>query len=150
MRLKPGVMNTIPISRVAIILFAIVIGVFGIYHFVDPENLAIQVPSFLSNARLWVYLVGALLILASVSLILNVQVKLVSYVLAVLMVSFAIFIHFRGYLDLASKEMQAVSFMNMLKDLGLACCVLYIGATARPKHAVVKETIMHEEMAVSA
>jgi len=128
--------NTL-ISRVAVVLFAIVIAVFGIFHFIDPENLILFVPSYMPSSHLWVYVMGSLLILTALSILLNVRVKLATYILALLLVSFALAIHLQGYLSLSDKQLKALSFLNMIQDLALACCVLYIGATAHARPAVV-------------
>ena len=128
--------NTL-ISRVAVVLFAIVIAVFGLFHFIDPENLILFVPSYMPSSHIWVYVMGSLLILTALSIVLNVRVKLATYVLALLLVSFALAIHLQGYLSLSDKQLKALSFLNMIQDLALACCVLYIGATAHARPAVV-------------
>lgn len=120
-------------SRVAVVLFAIVIAVFGLFHFIDPENLVLFVPSYMPSSHFWVYVMGALLILASIAILLNRQVKLVSYILALLLVTFALAIHLQGYLSLSDKQLKALSFLNMIQDLALACCVLYIGANAKER-----------------
>ncbi|MGI8952757.1 MAG: hypothetical protein ACR2FN_14370 [Chitinophagaceae bacterium] len=123
-------MNNKNMARIALKLFAIVIAIFGIYHFMDPDNLAIQVPSFLPGGSIWVYVVGAALILAAIAFFINQQIRLAGYLLSLMLIIFALAIHLRGYFELGDKEMQSVSFMNMLKDLGLAFCVLYIASTA--------------------
>ncbi len=126
-------MNNTFMSRVAVVLFAIIIAVFGLFHFIDPENLVLFVPSYMPSSHFWVYIMGALLILASLAILLNRQVKLVSYILAPLLVIFALAIHLQGYLSLSDKQLKALSFLNMIQDLALACCVLYIGATAKER-----------------
>ncbi len=128
--------NTL-ISRVAVVLFAIVIAVFGVFHFIDPENLILFVPGYMPSSHLWVYVMGSLLILTALSILFNVQVKLATYVLALLLVTFALAIHLQGYLSLSDKQLKALSFLNMIQDLALACCVLYIGATAHTRPVVV-------------
>ncbi len=147
MLLKPGVMNNLPVSRVAVVLFALVIAVFGLYHFIDPENLVTFVPPYMPSSHIWVYAVGAVLILTSLSILLNRQVKLVSYILAFLLATFALAIHLQGYLSLSDKQLRDLSLMNMIQGLALACCVVYIGATAKPRHVAVKDKALHEEMA---
>jgi uncharacterized membrane protein len=142
--------NTL-ISRVAVVLFAIVIAVFGIFHFIDPENLILFVPSYMPSTHVWVYVMGALLILTAISIVLNRQVKLASYVLALLLVVFALAIHLQGYLSLSDKQLKALSFLNMIQDLALACCVLYIGAMAHTRPVLMlKERVASMESAATA
>ena len=60
----------------AIILLAIVMAVFGVYHFMYPQNLVGYVPSFLPAAgNLWVYIPGAAFILAAIAFITNKMVR---------------------------------------------------------------------------
>lgn len=144
-------MDNTSISRVAVVLFAIVIAVFGFFHFIDPENLVLFVPSYMPSSHIWVYIMGLVLMLTAVSILLNRQVKLASYVLALLLVTFALAIHLQGYLSLSDKQLKALSFLNMIQDLALACCVLYIGATAHARPVVVfKENVTVIDNAATA
>lgn len=133
MRLKPGVMNNLPISRVAVVLFAIVLAFFGLYHFIDPEDLVVFVPNYVPSGHVAVYAVGTLLMLASISILLHRQVKLVCYVLALMLAVFAIAVHLQGYLSVSDKQLKALSLMNSIQGLALACCVFYVGATIKPR-----------------
>jgi uncharacterized membrane protein len=119
------------ISRVAVVLFAIVLAVFGLFHFIDPENLVLFVPSYMPSSHVWVYAMGLVLILASLCIATNRQARLASYILAPLLVVFALSVHLQGYLSLSDRQLKALSFLNMIQDLALACCVLYIGAATK-------------------
>ncbi|MEX6690596.1 hypothetical protein QTN47_23995 [Danxiaibacter flavus] len=132
-------MNNAIISRIAIIGFGIVLAIFGIKHFLDPENLAIMVPSFIPGGKIWVYIVGTAFILAAIAFIINRKVKLAGYLLALMLIIFVITIHLRGYMDAGDKELQAISFVNMLKDLALACAALVIGSTYDNTQTIVRD-----------
>ena len=121
-------MNNNFVSRMAIILFALVMAVFGITHFIDPENLATSVPNFIPGGRIWVYIVGVAFILAAIAFIGNKEVRLAGYLLAVLLIIFVLMVHLPGYLHSGDKEMRQISLINLLKDLGLASCALLIGS----------------------
>ena len=121
-------MNNNFVSRIAIILFALVMAVFGITHFIDPENLATSVPNFIPGGRIWVYIVGVAFILAAIAFIGNKEVRLAGYLLAVLLIIFVLMVHLPGYLHSGDKEMRQISLINLLKDLGLASCALLIGS----------------------
>jgi uncharacterized membrane protein len=140
-------MYNLPLSRVAVVLFAIVLAFFGLYHFIDPENLVTFVPSYMPSSHILVYAVGAVLMLASISMLINRQVKLVSYVLALLLVTFALAVHLQGYLSLSDKQLKVLSLMNMTQGIALACCVLYIGATVKPRHVATKQAAIPGDMA---
>ena len=127
---KPCHMNNSTVSRLATIVFAIVIIVFGIIHFKDPGFIAQRVPDFIPGNKLWVYIVGAALILAAIAFLLNKKVKLAGYLLALLLIIFVLTVHLPLYLNTADKESQYMSFMNLLKDTGLACAALLIASRA--------------------
>src|SRR5436190_11847454 len=98
-------MNEQSISRFAIILLALVMAVFGIYHFIYPQNLLAYVPSFLPDAgNLWVYLPGAAFILAAVAFVSNKMVKLAGYLLAVMLIIFVVTIHLPNFLHAGDDE----------------------------------------------
>jgi len=119
------------ISRVAIILLALVMAVFGIYHFIYPQNLVNYVPSFLPDfGKLWVYIPGAAFILAAVAFITNKMVKLAGYLLAILLFIFVLTIHLPNYLHGSSDEYRQLSFINMLKDTAIAAFAMHIAANS--------------------
>jgi uncharacterized membrane protein len=119
------------ISRIAIILLALVMAVFGVYHFIYPQNLVNYVPSFLPAAgNLWVYIPGAAFILAAVAFITNRMVKLAGYLLAILLFIFVLTIHLPNYLHSSSDEYRQLSFINMLKDTAIAAFAMHIAANS--------------------
>ena len=142
-------MNNLPISRVAVVLLAIVIAFFGLYHFIDPGNLVTFVPDYMPRGHAIVYAVGAVLMLTAVSILLNRQVKLACYILALLLATFALAVHLQGYLSLSDRQLKVLSLMNMTQGLALACCVLYVGATAKPRHVVKAQSVLEENMAAA-
>ena len=73
------------VSRIAVIILAIVMIVFGVYHFMAPRTLMGYVPDFLPGGIIWVYFAGAAFILAAIAFITHKQVKLAGYLLALLL-----------------------------------------------------------------
>lgn len=118
------------ISRIAIYLLAVIMIVFGIYHFQNPRDLVGYVPAFLPGGILWVYLVGAAFILVAIAFILNRMVKVAGYLLAFLLILFVLTIHLPNYLHSADKEMQQLALISILKDTALAGFALHIAASA--------------------
>ena len=119
------------ISRLAIILLALVMAVFGVYHFIYPQNLVNYVPSFLPDfGNLWVYIPGAAFILAAAAFITNKMVKLAGYLLAILLFIFVLTIHLPNYLNGSSDEYRQLSFINMLKDTAIAAFAMHIAANS--------------------
>ncbi|MGN6617948.1 MAG: hypothetical protein ACTHJ5_12310 [Ilyomonas sp.] len=130
-------MNQHLVSRIAISLLAIVMIAFGIYHFMRPENMVIYVPEFLPGGMLWVYIVGIAFILAGLSFITNIQVRLAGYLLFFLLMIFVLSIHLPNYLHSGSKELQQLALINLLKDTAIAAFALHVAANAP---ATVHET----------
>ena len=119
------------ISRLAIILLALVMAVFGVYHFIYPQNLVNYVPSFLPDfGNLWVYIPGAAFILAAAAFITNKMVKLAGYLLAILLFIFVLTIHLPNYLNGSNDEYRQLSFINMLKDTAIAAFAMHIAANS--------------------
>ena len=119
------------LSRIAIVLLALVMAVFGVYHFVYPQNLVGYVPSFLPNAgNLWVYIPGAAFILAAIAFITNKMVKLAGYLLAVLLFIFVLTIHLPNFINGGSDETRQLSLINLLKDTAIAAFAMHIAANS--------------------
>ncbi|MEP6682160.1 MAG: hypothetical protein ABJA35_02830 [Parafilimonas sp.] len=119
------------ISRAAIILLALVMAVFGIYHFIYPQNLMTYVPSFLPAAgNLWVYIPGAAFILAAIAFVANKMVKTAAYLLAALLFIFVLTIHLPNFLNGSSEEYRQLSFINLLKDTAIAAFALHIASNS--------------------
>ena len=123
-------MNQHTISRIAIYLLAVVMIVFGIYHFMYPRNLVVFVPAFIPGGILWVYLVGVAFILVALAFLTHRMVKIAGYVLALLLIIFVLTIHLPNYLNAGDKDMQDVAFISMLKDTALAAFALHIASNA--------------------
>ena len=123
-------MNQHTISRIAIVVLALVLIIFGAYHFMSPQNLVAWVPSWLPGGILWVYLVGAAFIATGLSFIANKLVKYSGYALAILLFLFVFTIHLPAYISGGDPEMRQISFINLLKDIALAAFALYIASNA--------------------
>ena len=118
------------ISKVAIYLLAIVMIIFGIYHFQNPHDLVLYVPQFIPGGLLWVYFVGAAFIIVGFAFITNRFVKIAGYLLALLLIVFVLTIHLPNYLHAADKEMKQMALVSLLKDTAIAAFALHIAASA--------------------
>lgn len=118
------------VSRIAVIILSVVMIVFGLYHFMEPQNLLVYVPDFLPGGILWVYLTGAAFILAAIAFIMHKQVKLAGYLLALLLIIFVLTIHLPNFLHAGDEGMKQVALVNLLKDTALASFALYLGSEA--------------------
>lgn len=122
------------ISRIAIYLLSAVMIVFGIFHFLNPHDLLVYVPSFLPGGILWAYFTGAAFILVGIAFITNNFVKIAGYLLAALLIFFVLAIHLPNYLDAGDKEMKTMALINMLKDTAIAGFALHLAAGAYHQH----------------
>lgn len=110
------------ISNIGRFLFAIPMVIFGVFHFVNTRTLQNVVPSFIPGQTFWVYLTGAALMAAGISILIKKQVQLISLLLALMLLVFALFVH----LPLALNGDQLAS-SSMLKDIALAGGALILG-----------------------
>lgn len=118
------------ISRIAIYLLAVVMIVFGIYHFLHPRDLVIFVPSNIPGGITWVYVTGMAFILAALAFITNIGVKIAGYLLAVLLLAFVLTIHLPNYREAGDAGMRQAALINLLKDTALAAFALHIAGSA--------------------
>ena len=137
-------MNQHIISRIAIFLLSFVMIFFGIQHFIHPQNMVTRVPDFLPGGIVWVYIAGAAFILAAISFLTNILVRVAAYLLAAMLLIFVFTIHLPQFLNTADKDYRMATLMNLLKDLALAAFALYIASNARHQK-VLEETSLEEE-----
>jgi len=104
-------------STVARIIFAVPFAIFGLFHFMNASAMAGMVP--IPGGVFWIYLTGAALIAASISILIKKEARLACLLLALLLAIFALSIHLPGALG---GDQASVS--SMLKDLALAGAAL--------------------------
>jgi cadmium resistance protein CadD (predicted permease) len=93
-------------------VFAVVMLVFGLFHFISGDAMAEMVP--IPGGVIWVYLTGAALIAAAVAVFINKYMRLAMFLLGVMLLLFVILIHIPGAAD-----GNEASVPMVLKDLGL-------------------------------
>ena len=86
------------VSRFAIYLLAVVLIIFGVYHFINARDLVVYIPASIPGGIIWAYMVGAAFIVTGISIITNKWVKLTGYILAILLFIFVLIIHIPNYL----------------------------------------------------
>jgi len=128
------------ISRVAIYMLSVVLIIFGIFHFKNPHDLILYVPSFLVGGILWAYIVGGAFILVGLSFMTNQFVKFSGYLLAILLILFILTIHVPNYLNAGDKDMRLIALINLLKDTAIAGFALHIAAGAHHQHFHLEES----------
>src|SRR5215216_335598 len=108
------------ISRIAVIVLAIVMGVFGIYHFTHAQDMITYLPDFLPGGIIWVYLVGVAFIVVALALIAHKYVKVAGYVLALWLLVLIITIRLPNWLNAGVEEERQLALTMLLKDLAIA------------------------------
>lgn len=100
------------------VLFALPFGIMGLNHFLMTNIFVGMMSSFIPGSAFTVLLTGALLIVASISIILNKNLRIVSFGLAGLLFIFIVTIHIPGLFNTDPKFVQT-SLIELLKDTGL-------------------------------
>lgn len=129
-----------PVSRAAIYLLAIVLIIFGIFHFLYPRDLLVFIPSYLVGGIFWAYLLGAAFILTGVSFLTNQYVKTTGYLLGALLVIFILTIHLPNCLNAGDKEMRQFALINILKDTAILGFAVHVAAGAHHQHFHLEES----------
>lgn len=97
------------------ILFALPFGIMGLNHFLMKDYFLGTMSSFIPGGAYTILLTGVILILASVSIMLNKNIKIVCFGLAGLLFIFILTIHIPG---LFTVNWQT-ALIELLKDTGL-------------------------------
>lgn len=129
-----------PVSRAAIYLLAVVLIIFGIFHFLYPRDLLVFIPSYLVGGIYWAYLLGAAFILTGISFLTNQYVKTAGYLLGALLVIFILTIHLPNCLNAGDKEMRQFALINILKDTAILGFAVHIAAGAHHQHFHLEES----------
>lgn len=124
-------MNQHLVSRIAIWLLAIVMLVFGIYHYRHPDSMLVYVPPYLPGGIAWVYFVGTAFILTAIAFMTNRFVMVAGYLLAIMLVIFVLLVHLPAYRNAGDPELRQQELVNILKDTAIAAFALYIANTAK-------------------
>ena len=128
------------ISRLAIYLLSIVLILFGVFHFLNPHDLIVYVPSYLIGGIMWAYIVGAAFILVGISFLTNQYVKFTGYLLAAMLVIFILTIHVPNFINAGDRDMRHLALINILKDLAIMGFALHIAAGAHHQHFHLEES----------
>ncbi len=107
------------LATVARILFALPMGIFGLFHLLNAKQMAGIVPSLLGAPLFWVYLTGIVLILACIFIIFKLPyARFVALLLAVELLSFILLIHIPGVFS-GDQQTMMMAMPNLLKDTSM-------------------------------
>jgi uncharacterized membrane protein YphA (DoxX/SURF4 family) len=119
-------MNNASIARIGTIMYALVIGFFGINHFLNASGMAPFVPAFFHGGVFWVYLTGAALIAAAFAILIGRKTRLAGILLALFLIIIVLSIHLPAILNAPDEAASRVPLTNLIKDTGLAGAALMI------------------------
>jgi len=122
-------MNTQSIYRVGIVLYALVIGFFGVNHFLNGTGFQNTIPSFIPYHIFWVYLTGLALIAAAISFLTGKKTKLAGLFLFAFLMIIVLTIHLPAVLRSEGSPIVSIALTNLVKDTGLAAAALIIAGS---------------------
>ncbi len=123
---KKNNMKQFSISRLAEIVFALTLAVFGLLHFKIANEPKTSVPSYMpGNPSLWIYITGVAFLLIAVAIIINKYKKYACYTFAGIMLIFFLLIH------LPDLMVNHWNLYGPLKDIGLAMAAIIIGSNSK-------------------
>ncbi len=118
-------------TRLAIIIFAFIIGFFGANHFLNATEMSSNVPSFLPLPKILVFISGAGFLLAAVSFIIDRYVKIAGYLLALLLLIIVFAVDIPGIIHAPNIHVKMMFVTSMLKDAALAMAAIIIADISR-------------------
>jgi uncharacterized membrane protein len=119
-------MDNTTISKIGTIFYALVIGFFGINHFLNGTGMQKMVPSFLPGGVVWVYITGAWLLSAAIAFLINRQVRLAGLLLALFLLLIVVTVHLPAVLNAPDDGSRRFPMVNLIKDTGLAAAALLV------------------------
>jgi putative oxidoreductase len=119
-------MTNSTIYRIGVILYALVIGYFGVNHFLVAKTMVNYVPSFIPGGAFWVYLTGTALVLAAISFLIGRLTRLAGILLAVFLLLVVLTIHLPSVIHAPDQAAVVIPMTNLIKDTGLAAAALII------------------------
>ena len=106
-------------SKLAEVIFALIIAYLGYWHFKNADAMGKNVPSFIPGpGSLWIYITGAGFVLAAIAILTDIKKTLACYLLAAMLLIFVFTIHIKSFDS---------NPINALKDVALAMAAIIIG-----------------------
>lgn len=106
-------------SKLAEVIFALIIAYFGYWHFTHADSMGKGVPAFIPGpGSLWIYITGTCFLLAAVSILTDIKKTLACYLLAAMLLVFVFTIHIKSF---------ETNPFGALKDVAIAMCALIVG-----------------------
>ncbi|MBL7741729.1 MAG: hypothetical protein JNK14_21095 [Chitinophagaceae bacterium] len=102
-------------SKLAEVIFALIIAYFGYWHFTHADSMGRAVPAYIPGpGSLWIYITGGVFVLAAIGILADIKKTLACYLFSAMLLLFAFTVHFHSHID-------------ALKDAAIAMCALIVG-----------------------
>jgi uncharacterized membrane protein len=106
-------------GKLAEVIFALIVAYFGYYHFTHADTMGSNIPRFIPGPHsLWIYITGAVFVLAAIAILADLKKVLACYLLAFMLLLFAFFAH--GSIS--------THLFDASKDIAIAMCALIVGS----------------------
>ena len=111
-------------------MFALPLGVFGAFHFINAKNMVSQVPNWApGNPVLWVYVSGAILAFGCLSFITGKYTYQAGVAVGTMLLGFAVLLHLPKAMS-AGITVPSDHMTHFLKDFALASAAYFIAGRA--------------------
>lgn len=115
--------------------FAIPFAVVGLFHLMDAEAMAAIVPNYMPAKTIFVYLAGAGLIAATISMVIGKFDKLAAVLLSLYLIILVVMVH--APTAMANGPSSQMAKMMLMKDLSLAgAAMLYAAFLAKDRSVI--------------
>jgi len=121
------------LKNIGRVLFAVPFGILGLNHFFMKDYYLGMVTSFIPGSGYTILVVGIILILVSVSIILNKYIRTACITLAILLALFIVTIHIP---NIFVKENSTIAMIDLMKDTALLGCALLIAGLYGSKEKI--------------
>ena len=107
-------------TRLAEIIYALVMGFFGVLHFMNADTMSGMIPDYMpGDGKIWIYVTGAAFIAAALAILINKFKTVACYLLAAMLLIIVFAIQLKPAMDGDPGQ--------LLKDTGLAMAAILIG-----------------------
>jgi putative oxidoreductase len=118
-------------QKIGRVIYGIPFIMFGMFHFMKANDMAMMMLDGWPIAVVLVYIVGLALVLAGISFIINKKAKMAGMLLALLLLIFILTLHIPTILNAADEASRMRPMTNMLKDIGLMGAALVISSVSQ-------------------
>ena len=110
-------------SKLAEIIFALIIGYFSYLHYKNAGTMAGMIPDYLpGDGKIWIYVAAGGMLLAALAILTGLLKTLACYLLAAELIAFVLILHLKPVMN-----NDPLHISMLLKDTAMAMCAILIG-----------------------